>query len=268
MPANGSTMTEGAAPAVGEDALLGGRVRFLQPRDGYRVAIDPVLLAAAAPVAPGMRVLDLGCGAGAIALCLLARCPDLSVTGLEGEPAMAELARRNAALNGVADRFRPLLGRVETPPEDLGEGYDLVATNPPYLGAARADAPPSALKAAAHVEGGADLAVWIAAAHRALRAKGRLAMIHRADRLGEILAALSPGFGDILVHPLWPKPGRAAKRVVVLARKGVASPLTLSAGTVLHDEAGRYTVAAAAALAGAPLAVLGKIATAKEEGKR
>lgn len=47
-----------------EDALLGGRVRLLQPRRGYRVAVDPVLLAAAVDARPGERVLDLGCGTG------------------------------------------------------------------------------------------------------------------------------------------------------------------------------------------------------------
>ena len=56
-----------------EDRLLGGKVRLRQPRDGYRAAIDPVLLAASVPAKPGERVLDLGTGAGAAALCLMAR---------------------------------------------------------------------------------------------------------------------------------------------------------------------------------------------------
>jgi len=55
-----------------EDALLGGRVRLLQAKVGYRAAIDPVLLAAAIPARAGQRVLDLGCGAGAASLCLAA----------------------------------------------------------------------------------------------------------------------------------------------------------------------------------------------------
>ena len=46
------------------DAFLGGKLRILQPRDGYRAGIDPVLLAASIPARAGDRVLDLGCGAG------------------------------------------------------------------------------------------------------------------------------------------------------------------------------------------------------------
>lgn len=66
---------------VSEDGLLGGRVRLLQPRTGYRAAVDPVLLAAAARPEPGTRVLDLGCGTGAAALCLAARCGGVRVLG-------------------------------------------------------------------------------------------------------------------------------------------------------------------------------------------
>lgn len=240
--------------AVTEGSLLGGRVRFLQPAEGYRAAVDPVLLAASAPVQDGNRVLDLGCGAGAISLCLLARVPGLSVTGIEQAPEMCDLAGRNAVLNGVADRFLPLLGRVEARPPHFDEGaFDLVVTNPPYLETARADLPESALKTAAHVEGEVSLTEWIEAAYRALRHKGRLAMIHRADRLADMLVAMQKRFGGIAVHPLYPKSGRDAKRVIVTARKGVRTPLSLSSGVVLHNMDGSYTPPVAAALDGAGL---------------
>ena len=74
-----------------------------------------------------------------------------------------------------------------------------------------------------------------------LRPKGSLTVIYRADRLDDLLAALHKKVGEILIIPLWPKHGRAAKRVLVKGRKGIATPLTLSAGLVLHEEDGRYT---------------------------
>ena len=85
-----------------EDAFLGGRLRLRQPADGYRAAIDPVLLAAAVPALPGDKVADLGCGVATAGLCLLTRLPGIRVTGLELQPWLAELARRNADLNGFA----------------------------------------------------------------------------------------------------------------------------------------------------------------------
>lgn len=242
--------------AVTEDSLLGGRVRFLQPVDGYRAAVDPVLLAASAPAQDGDRVLDLGCGAGAISLCLLARVPGLTVTGIEQAPEMHDLAERNAALNGATGRFAPHLGRVEARPPHFEEGvFDLVLANPPYLETDRADLPESALKAAAHVEGEVPFAEWVEAAYRALRHKGRLAMVHRADRLADMLEPMQNRFGGLQIHPLYPKGGRDAKRVIVMARKGVRTPLSLSSGVVLHNMDGSYTPPVAAALDGEALAL-------------
>ena len=75
-----------------EDALLGGRVILRQPAEGYRVAIDPVLLAAAVPAAAGDTVLDVGSGVGAAALCLAARAPDCRVYGVEIQRDLVRLA--------------------------------------------------------------------------------------------------------------------------------------------------------------------------------
>ncbi|WP_420403919.1 tRNA1(Val) (adenine(37)-N6)-methyltransferase [Nisaea sp.] len=243
-----STKTE-AEVEITEDSLLGGKVRFLQPAAGYRAAVDPLLLSAMAPAETGMKVLDLGCGAGAIPLCLLARVPELSVTGIEAEETMCSLAGRNADLNGVAERFEVRHGRIEARPPLFEEGaFDLVLSNPPYQMPETADPSVNRLKATAHVEAGTVAADWIEAAFRALRHKGRFAMIQRTDRLADLLAPLDRRFGGIEIHPLYPKPDRPAKRVILIARKGVRTPLALSSGVVLHNMDGSYSPAVAAAL--------------------
>ena len=68
---------------VTEGHLLGGRVRYAQPRVGYRTGIEPVLLAAAVAARAGERVLEAGCGAGAGLLCLAARVPGITGLGVE-----------------------------------------------------------------------------------------------------------------------------------------------------------------------------------------
>ena len=110
-----------------EDSLLGGRVIFHQPVDGYRAAIDPVLLAAAVPARSGDRVLDLGTGAGAAFLCLLARCPDIQIMGIEQDPAAAALARENAALNGWGARVEIVAGGLDRAAEGA---FDQALFNP------------------------------------------------------------------------------------------------------------------------------------------
>jgi tRNA1(Val) A37 N6-methylase TrmN6 len=247
------SFAEAGTISITEDRLLGGRVALRQPAEGYRAAIDPVLLAAAVRATAGDRVLDLGCGVGSAALCLLARVPDLRVTGLELQPRLAEIARENAVLNGVADRLHIEEGSVLAPPPTLaGQAFDHVMTNPPFLEGGKVRVPPMASKATANVEGEADLAAWIKAAVKFVKPKGRLVVIHRADRLGDLLAALEGrGVGEIRILPLWPKRGRPAGRVVVTARRAVRTPLDLLPGLVLHEDDGGYTAAAEAVLRGA-----------------
>jgi tRNA1(Val) A37 N6-methylase TrmN6 len=234
---------------ISEDKVLDGRISLRQPRDGYRAAIDPVFLAAAVPAKDGESVLDLGSGVGAASLCLAARVPGCRILGLEMQAALVALARENIALNGMVGRVDAMIGRLEAPPPRLAPGsYHHVMTNPPYVEAGTGTPAPHAGKAAATREGGVDLAAWMRFAVNMLRPKGTLVAVHRADRLDDLLAALRGKVGEIMVYPLWPKPGRAAKRVLVRGRKGVAAPMALLPGLVLHDEDGRYTAGAEAVL--------------------
>lgn len=237
--------------AVTEDRLLGGRVRLLQPRRGYRVAVDAVLLAAAVEAGPESRVLDLGAGVGAVGLCLAARVAGCRVLGIELQAGLAELAERNAALNGVGDRVRTIVHDLAQDLPPRLEPFDVVATNPPYLAASVADPSPDRSKALATVESSAGLARWLAAACGAARPDGSLVMIHRADRADEIVGHLTGiGWGDVTVKRLPP-----AARVLVLARRHDELVQRCSPPLVLHGPSGGYTAEAEAILRhAAPLA--------------
>ncbi|HEX3973955.1 MAG TPA: methyltransferase [Stellaceae bacterium] len=237
-----------------DDTLLGGRVKLRQPVDGYRVAIDPVLLAAAVPARAQDRVLDLGCGTGAASLCLAARAPECQIVGLERDREIARLAAENIARNEFAARLSVIEGDLLAPPAALVArgltpgSFTQVMANPPFLEAARASASPIAARAVAAVESEALLADWIDVALTMLRDKGTLTVIQRADRLGDLLAALDGRAGGVVVFPLWPGEGKASKRILLQAKKGSAAPLILAQGLVLHRADGRNSEAAEAVL--------------------
>ena len=194
----------------------------------------PVLLAAFVPARPGERVLDLGCGAGTAALCLAARVPGLDLHGLELQPDYADLARRNAAENGLA-AHRP---RRRPPPSARRAPPPASSTTCSPTRRSTAATPPRAAdpgRDRAHREDDATLADWIAAGLRRLAPGGRLVLVHRADRLDEILAALSARAGAIEVLPIASRAGRPASRVLVRARKDRAGPLTLWPPLTFHD---------------------------------
>jgi tRNA1(Val) A37 N6-methylase TrmN6 len=228
------------------DAILGGRLHIDQPKHGFRVAIDSVFLPAAVPARAGETVLDLGCGVGAASLCLLRRVPECTTIGLELQPELVPLARGNAIGNGLEGSFEAVSGDVADPPERITrQKFFHVMMNPPYREGGSGRAPKSPSRAASSIEAGVSLSQWIATGMRCLRSGGSITLIHRADRLQDILAAFAreaPDAGEIVVFPLWPESrGNPAIRVIVRARKGVATPLRIAAGLVLHESDGSYT---------------------------
>lgn len=212
------------------DAFLGGRVLAWQPVRGYRAGTDAVLLAAAAPVRAGESVLDAGCGVGVAALCLLARVPGARVAGVEIQPQMAALARRNGG-----EALEVLEGDLLAPPEALrARGFDHVITNPPFHDRARGVPAPEPSRERAMGES-VPLGEWLRAALARLRSGGRLTAVLPAERLGDALHALHERVGGPTILPVAAREGREASRAILLARKGGRAPTRLLAPLVMHQ---------------------------------
>lgn len=219
---------------ITEDLLLGGRLRVKQAARGYRAGLDAGLLAAACDARPGERVLEAGCGPGAALLQAAVRRPGAAFTGVERDPAALALAQANIALNGLAERVAAVAGDVARPFARLGLGkFDAVMANPPfYDDPASLRAPSPARREAWIADEG--LAAWTGFLLKAVREGGTVTLIHRADRLGDILSLLAPKAGSIQVLPIHPFPDAPAKRVLVRAVKTGRAPLKLLPPLVLH----------------------------------
>uniref|UniRef100_UPI0040575A39 tRNA1(Val) (adenine(37)-N6)-methyltransferase n=1 Tax=Candidatus Electronema sp. TaxID=2698783 RepID=UPI0040575A39 len=175
-----------------DDTLFNGRLVCRQRRDGYRFSVDAVLLAHFCRPAGHGRALDLGCGCGVISLILCHRYPQLRLTGLELQSALAALAQSNAEANQLADRFEVLQGDLRrikdaVPPES----FDLVVSNPPYHRAGGGRISQMDECALARHELAADPESVLAAAAFAVQNRGMVCCIYPAERLAEVLTVMT-----------------------------------------------------------------------------
>jgi tRNA1Val (adenine37-N6)-methyltransferase len=222
---------------VTSDHLLGGRVKYLQPREGLRATIDPVLLAAAIPARPGDRVLEGGCGAGAALLCLAARVPGISGLGIDRDLGLLRLAGANAAANAWPDLIFAAADLAASP---IGAPFDHAFANPPYHSADGTPSPSSRREAAKRSTPGL-LPVWVEALSRPLRHHGTLTIILPPGSMEAAITAMRVcNVGVECVFPIWSRQGQPARAVLVRGRKHGRSPLILAAGLVLHTETSAF----------------------------
>ncbi|WP_375455875.1 tRNA1(Val) (adenine(37)-N6)-methyltransferase [uncultured Methylobacterium sp.] len=230
------------------DRFLGGTLRLFQPpRGSHRAGTDAVLLARLIAPQDGDTVCDVGAGTGAVGLACAALTPGCRIVLIENAPVLADMARRNAGLNGLADR----VGVVEADVLAAGaerraaglvpELADIVLTNPPFFEPGRHRPSPDAGKAAAHAFTAGGLETWMRTCTDLLRPGGRLGLVHRADALPACLDALRNRFGALAIRPVHARAGRPAIRVLIAAVKGSHAPLELLPPLVLQDADGRFT---------------------------
>jgi tRNA1(Val) A37 N6-methylase TrmN6 len=255
--ADGSHMDLTPRNDITEDAILGGRVRVRQPAHGYRVNVDTLLLAAT--LAPerirgsGARVAEPCCGVAAALLAVASGCShpaDVEFVGIEREPSYVALARENAKLNRQAHRVQIIEADALDPSADFGV-FDHVLLNPPYDCEGEGRAPGEAKRAA--FVGDRPVEDWVKVWSNRMAAHSSLNLIHRASRLGEILAALEGRLGGAEIFPVRPNAHASASRVIVRAWKGSRAPLRLFAGLDLHPSNGaldKYAPEAEAILRG------------------
>ncbi len=230
--------------SIREDALLGGKLRLLQPSRGHRAGTDAVLLAAAAP--DGAVLIDAGAGVGTAGLAVGLRSPDSDIVLVERDAETALLAARNIELNGLQTRARVVVADLLSPAGRRAAGLadnsaDVVISNPPFYDAATVRVSPHGRKASAHVGSGDFIGDWLRAFAAVLKGDGRMALIHRPEALAEILAGCEGRFGALTVLPVHPRAEAPAVRILVGGVKGSRAPLRLLRGLVLHGPNGSFT---------------------------
>lgn len=230
-----------------DDAFLGGRVQAWQPAHGFRAGLDAVTLAASVPARAKERICELGSGVGIASLCLAARVRDLHITAVEIDEDLAALTQANAKRNNAS--IDTIVADVLKRPRTIArQSFHHVLTNPPYHDIARGTRAPEAVKARATSATAHDLVTWLRFARALTRPKGTVTAILPPDQIPLALQALAAEGQGAEIIPLWPKPGAAAKRVIIRTRMNSKAPLQLHPGLLLATTGGKPTPEAEAVL--------------------
>ncbi len=204
---------------VVEDLLI-GKYRILQDTERYRFTSDSVCLARFVRAKKWETVADFCAGSGIVGLHFFAENEGVSsVTLFEMQKDLAEMSRRTVALNGLEGKFFVENLRLQDIPNSYCEKFSLILANPPFErdGFEKADKG----KAECRKELSLTLEELVFAARRCLKFGGRFALVHRADRVAEILTALkNAGLEPKKLQFLAGRAGRKPYAVLIMATKG------------------------------------------------
>lgn len=227
------------------DAFHRGAFHVVQPKGrGHRSGMDAMLLAALVADERGIRVADLGAGAGAAGMAVASRLEQAEVVLFERSAEMAEFARKslvlaeNARFAGrvsVNEADVTLIGKRRNAAGLIDDSFHHVIMNPPFNDASDR-LTPDALKAEAHAMTEGLFESWLRTAGAIMIPGGQLSLIARPQSIGEIIAACGRRFGGIEITPVHPRDGENAVRILVTAIKGSRARLTLRAPLIMHGE--------------------------------
>ena len=209
----------------------------------FKLSTDSILLADFINISQAKRGIDLGCGSGIISLLLLSRSEKLCMTGLEINPEAADSAKANMAENGLSERAEIITGDIRQHRELFRAGsFDLVAANPPYFPENSGRMPPKSDRAAARGELQCTLRELCEAAAFLLKTGGSFSLVHRSERLSELLCTMSEcGLEPKRLRLVQHRISSAPSLVLAEGRRGGKPGLKMEPTLLLADENGLET---------------------------
>lgn len=174
------------------DDLQINNLKIIQNKNGFCFGIDSVILSNfASDIKNNSNVIDLGTGTGIISFLLLAKCNIKYITGIEVQENVAEMVNRSIQLNGLEEKFNVINCNVKDILYNVKrESFDVVVSNPPYKKMNTGGKNLDEVKLISRHEVLADIYDFIEASKKVLKDKGSLYIVHRPERLADIMCAL------------------------------------------------------------------------------
>jgi len=225
-----------------EDLQCNG-LKLIQKKKGFRFGVDAVLLANFADVRKGDTVLDIGTGTGIISILIAGKTGAETIFGIEIQAELAEMAKRSIMLNNLQDRVKIIQEDIKRGTEYFGASrFDVIVVNPPYMAQGSGLVNPEDSKALSRHEIACTLEDIISVSSELLVPGGQLAMVHRCERLVDVLYlmraySIEPKYIRF-VHPL---AHRRANIFLVKGAKGGRPQLKLMEPLYIYDSPGVYS---------------------------
>ena len=231
------------------DDLERNGYRIIQNKSRFCFGMDAVLLSGfAADSLSGKRKLkiaDLGTGTGIIPLLVEARLKENAekIDALEIQPEMCDMARRSVELNGLSEKIRITEGDIKSASDIFGRGvFDAVTSNPPYIKNAGGIINPDDSKAIARHEVLCSFRDVAESASAILKPGGRFFLVHRPDRLAEIIITLNnAGLQPKVLKMVHSFMDSEATLFLLEAIKGGNFGMKVLKPLIIYKEVGKYT---------------------------
>lgn len=225
------------------DDLVRGGLRIIQSPGSFCFSMDAVLLANFASVKKGDRVVDLGTGTAVIPLLISARSQVSKIVGLEIQEQSVERARRTVLGNDLENLIDIIQLDIIGAEKVLGVGkFDLVVSNPPYLPVGRGEQNQTDPIAIARHEVCCNLETVVYTASRLVKYGGRVALVHRPDRIGDIIIEMTKcQLFPRRVQMVYPRPDKRPNMVLIEAQYGSKPELIFQEPFIVYNEKGVYT---------------------------
>ncbi len=226
------------------DHLLGKEGRIIQSPSVFSYSLDAALLAQFAwvPIQQG-KLVDLCAGNGAIPLFLSYRTKG-TITGLEIQPRLVDMARRSIAFNEKQDQLKMIEGDVKEAGKQLGYGlYDSVTCNPPYfLANESSNRNQSEHYTIARHEVLCTLEDCIRSAADLLKQGGKTAFVHRPERLLDIVTLMRQyRLEPKRMQLIYPKEGKEANMLLIEGIKDAKPGLKVLPPFIVYEQDDTYT---------------------------
>ena len=228
------------------DDLEFKNLKIIQNKDGFCFGIDSVLLSDfAKEIKDNSKVVDLGTGTGILGILLCAKTNLKEVLGVEIQEEVADMAQRSIELNNLKNRFKILnenINNIEKNNINLKNNFDYVITNPPYKKLNTGKINENEKKLISRHELTANLNDFIKTASFLLKDKGTLFMVHRPERLVDILEKMRKE----KIEPkelkfIYPKINKAPNLILIKGVKNSNPFLKIDKPLYVYNEDGNYT---------------------------